>query len=394
MSQATHRDLGIDRGASRRVSLRVRHVRLSAALAIALGLAACGGGAKKDPTTPGGKTDGKTGETLNDLDPGEGPPGGGGAPGDGELPVGGGDEPGGGGDEPGGGEPGGEGDTTPAIAVPNQDADPTEARAAVDAHLRAARNSLGGKTPDPDNAIKEAQAALAVDANNVDAQVVIAHAYYTKKVYDNAEVILDMLFKDRPTAKSNPRLYYVYGLIYDKTDRAPAAFVAYKKAVELDGNHKSALVNVGVHYLKNKQFDKAVEVYERLTGQLGVNDALSWNALATAYRGQSGDYNPGDGPRDQKLRAAENAYKRAVSLDANYAAAYYNLGLLYLDADPYPTDSGPMDTLQRLQRAKTYFDEYRGLPGANLELVDEQTKAVTKAIKREEKKRKKPSSEE
>jgi hypothetical protein len=46
-----------------------------------------------------------------------------------------------------------------------------------------------------------------------------------------------------------------------------------------------------------------------------------------------------------------------------------------------------MDTLARLNRAKTYFDEYKNMPGVDMKLYDERTKDVTKLIKREEKKR-------
>ena len=40
-----------------------------------------------------------------------------------------------------------------------------------------------------------------------------------------------------------------------------------------------------------------------------------------------------------------------------------------------------------MQRAKTYFDEYKNMPGVDMTLYDERNKDVTKLIKREEKKR-------
>jgi tetratricopeptide (TPR) repeat protein len=275
----------------------------------------------------------------------------------------------------------------PPIVPPNLDISPEQAKTEVDRHLRVARGMLGAAVPDPDGAIREAQAALAVDGTSIDAIVVIAHANYHKRLYDTAEVILDGLLEKRPTSRDNEYLYYVYGLVYDKENEPQKSFAAYKKAVSIDPNFASALVNLGVHQLANKQYRDAVQTYEKLTGQLGKNDAASWNSLGSAYRGISGDFDPGQPGKDEWLAKAENAFKRAQTADKNYGPAYYNLGLLYLDADPFPTPSGPMDTLARLNKAKTYFDEYKNMPGVDMNLYDERMNDVTKLIKREEKKR-------
>lgn len=275
------------------------------------------------------------------------------------------------------------------IRPPNLDPDPAVAARDVNVKLTSARAALSAATPDPDKALADARAALAIDATSVDAVVVMAHAYVAKKLYSTAEVILDMMFKDREVSRSNPGVYYVYGLIYDAKNEDAKAFAAYKKSVELAPNYKSALVNLGVHYLQNKQYDEALSIYEKLTGSLGLSTDVTLTNLGSAYRGKSGDYQAGDAPRGQYLLKAEEAYKRAVSANKNYGPAYYNLGLLYLDGDPFPQGGAAMDTLVRLQRAKTYFDEYRQLPGANQTLLDEQVKQVDKLIKREEKMRKK-----
>lgn len=372
----------------------------SVALAILLaGAGACGGKDKGKPTTPGagkGTGGGSDAVGMNDGDPtndGAGGPGGGDGTGgagggDGAGATGTGDGAGGTGDGGGTVEP-----TPPPIVPPNLDISPEQARTEVERHLRSARGMLGGSTPDPDGAIREAQAALAVDGTSIDAIVIIAHANYHKRLYDTAEVILDGLLEKRATSRDNSYLYYVYGLVYDKINEPQKAFAAYKKAVSLSPSFVSALVNLGVHQLTNKQYRDAVETYERLTGQLGKNDAATWNSLGSAYRGISGDFDKGSSGKDEWLAKAENAYKRAQTADKNYGPAYYNLGLLYLDADPFPTPSGPMDTLARLNKAKTYFDEYKNMPGVDMNLYDERMKDVTKLIKREEKKRAKSKRE-
>ena len=379
-----------------------RAVRRLGSLGLSLALAAavaCGGGSKKKDTTPKpGSGSGSSDPTgMNDTgDPtGDGVPGGGGG-GGGDMGGGGGGDMGGGGGGDLGGGGGGGGDTAatepapPPIVAPNLDIPPDQARSEVQRHLATARGMLAGSRPDPDGAILEAKATLAVDGTNVDAQIVIAHAYYLKRLTDTAEVILDTLWnKRRQAVENNAYLNYVYGLIYDRNNEPARAFAAFRKAVELDGNFASALVNLGVHQLQNKQYGDAVATYERLTGSLGRTDAATWSALGSAYRGQSADYDPGSPSKNQLLGRAENAYKRALQVDQSYGPAYYNLGLLYLDADPFPDGGGAMDTLVRLNRAKTYFDEYKNMPGVDLSLYDERLKDVTKLIKREEKKRKK-----
>lgn len=352
-------------------------------------LIACGGGgAKKDTTTPkGGKsTDGDQSmkDTGDPLDPGGsgGTGGTGGTGSNGNLPV------------AGGGSGAGSGSGSAAepveapVAYPNLDPDPGAAKTQVNAHLAIAKNALNQPTPDGDTALKEARLALTFDAANVDAAAMIAFAYYHKKLYDTSELVLDDLFK-REAAKSNAQVYYVYGLVYDKTNRPERAQLAFEKAVGLDPNHASALVNLGVHQLQQGQYGPAQQTFERLTKQFNRTDAITLTSLGSAYRGRSADYPPGDSQRDQFVRAAEGSYKRATQSNANYGPAYYNLGLLYLENDPFP---GISDGLQRLNAAKGYFDQYKNMPGVDIKLYDDRMKDVTKLIKRLEKQNKKKKS--
>jgi len=358
--------------------------RLLGALVLSVLVAACGGGSKKAPAKPGKGSGGSDSQSMKDggdpVDPGGGttPTGGGGT-----TPTGGGGAtpgPDGGGPVAGGGtEPAAPPD--PVVTMPNLDPDPQQARAQVDGHLKVARAALAGTTPDADTALREARLALTIDASNVDAAAMVAFAYYHKKLYDTAELVLDDLYK-RDTAKSNANVNYVYGLIYDRTNRPERAVLAYQKAVGIDPNHASALVNLGVHQLKNSNYDDAVSTFERLTREFNRNDAITLTSLGSAYRGRSADYGAGSGDRNQLVGKAEAQYKRAIQVNANYGPAYYNLGLLYLDNDPFP---GINDPLVRLNAAKGWFDNYKNMPGVDIKLYDDRMKDVTKAIKKAEK---------
>jgi len=166
-----------------------------------------------------------------------------------------------------------------------------------DQHLQVARSALALPTPDPDTALREARLALSLDAANTDAAAMVAFAYYHKKLYDTAELVLDDLWK-RETAKQNANVYYVYGLIYDHTNRPEQAVLSFKKTVELNPNHASALINLGVHQLQNSQYAEALSTFERLVNQFGRNDAVTLTSLGSAYRGHAADYPAGSPDRE------------------------------------------------------------------------------------------------
>ncbi len=345
-------------------------VVLCSALAVA---AACGGGNKGGKTTP---TGGSGAGSQASNDPADPTGGGTGGTGGGTTP-----DPG----TPGGGTPTPGGDSDgPAVTFPNHDPDPAQAKSEVDRHLKVAKAALSAPVPDGDTALKEARAALALDATSVDAAAYVAFAYYHKKLFDTAELVLDDVYK-RDAAKANANVNYVYGLIYDRTNRPEKAIVAYKKAVEADSKHASAWVNLGVHQLRNGQYQEAQQTFERLTKEFGRNDVITLTSLGSAYRGRSADYPQGASERDQFVRTAEAAYKRALQANGDYGPAYYNLGLLYLDTDPFP---GVADTVQRLNAAKAYFEQYKNKPSFDLKLYESRIKDVDKAIKRAQKKKK------
>lgn len=357
-------------------------------------VAACGGGDKKATTTPDKVKPSGEQQSMNDTaEPSGGPAGASGdkggnaATGDRRANA-----PGG---PSGGGTPGDSGAASvppppaepPAVAVtlPNYDPDPSQARSQVEQHLQVARAALSTPTPDAETALREARLALQVDAANIDAAAMVAFAYYHKKLYDTAELVLDDLFK-REAAKQNANIYYVYGLVYDHTNRPDQAVLSFKKAVELNPQHASALVNLGVHQLQNSQYGEALSSFERLVQQFNRNDAITLTSLGSAYRGHAADYPSATPDHDDNVRRAEAAYKRALQSSSGYGPAYYNLGLLYLDNDPFP---GLADNLLRLNTAKSYFDQYKNMQNVDMKLYDDRMKDVTKAIKRAEKQQKK-----
>jgi tetratricopeptide (TPR) repeat protein len=388
---------------SRTVS-RLSSMASALVLALGLGGAACGKD-KKESTTPAATGSGQSGSVPGMDDRGTGPD-------DVQTPdgTGGGDTWSGGDGEPGDGDPGTEpgGDDEPAEArqvPPNLDLPEAEQKQKVKEHLTRARAALSGSNKDTDAAIRESKAALAADALNVEAVAVLALAYYHAGWIETAEETLETVFTPRDLQSSDPvrrevakdlqaraqknaDIYYVYGLIYDSRGDGARAQLAYEAAVRNQPRHASALTNLGRVYLDNDLDAKAVEVYTRLFNELGIKTALVYNNLGAAYRGRAFDFRNDTGRYHQYLKLAEEGFKRAIQTDKGYGPAYFNLAVLYMDADGMPgADGKALDTLARLKMAQTYFDEYRKIPGADLPKLDDLTKTLGRAIKREQRER-------
>jgi tetratricopeptide (TPR) repeat protein len=355
------------------IASRLAKVMLCAALA------ACGGGSKGGSTTPkagGGSAKGSGSDSQSMADTGT-PTFNGSA--SGGAVAGGPSGSGSGSGLAGGGQPL---PPDPVVVFPNQDPDPAQAKSQVDQHLAIAKAALSQVTPDGDAALREAREALKIDAASIDAAAYVAYGYFAKKQLDTAELVLDELFK-RPSAKQNANVYYVYGLVYDHTNRPEQAVLAFKQAVSLDPNLGGAQQNLGMHQLLNKQYADAQATFEKLTSPpFNRSDAVTMTSLGSAYRGHAGDYPPGSGERNNLVSKAEVAYKTANRADPSYGQAYYNLGLLYLDFD---NAGGSTDALTRLTAAEGFFTSYKNSPGFDLKLLEERMKDVTKAKKRAQK---------
>ncbi len=341
-------------------------------------LVACGGSPKTGPTTPptatAGSGDEAGGGMTGTTTPPSGPDSAGGAAGSNSMAAGGPVAP----LPP---------DPAMSVPLPNADPDPVQAKAQVDRLLEVARQALEAPTPDPDRALREARDALTIDASNIDAAAMVAFAYYHQKKYDTAELVLDDVFK-RPPAKENANVFYVYGLVYDHTNRPEQAVLAFQSAVKINPNFASALVDLGEHQLENKQYTEAQATFEKLTKQLGRADAVTLTSLGSAYRGHSVDYPVGSADRNTLITTAEATYRRALAVNPNYGPAAYNLALLYLDADPFPSGGGSLDTMARLNAAKGFLDQYKNMPGVDIKLYAERMKDVDKALKRASKRAK------
>lgn len=233
---------------------------------------------------------------------------------------------------------------------------------------------------DSDGMIRAARGALDVDESNVEAMIMLAHGNYLKGYDDKAEAVLNLARKQR-AGEAHPVLHMILGLVYDRTNREDLALAEYEKATQLKPDYLAALTNRGAIYLKRKRYPDAIAVFEQVV-QIHNKSPRAHTNLGSAYRGRSADVVENKVQREQLLRRAEQEFRVAMTQDQSYAPAYFNLGILYLDADPFPG----MDTMQRLAQAQKYLADYKRTAGpAGVPVVDDYLAAAQKGIEREQK---------
>jgi tetratricopeptide (TPR) repeat protein len=186
--------------------------------------------------------------------------------------------------------------TACAVPTPAATVRPTVAVSAdMQVHLDAAKAAL--KANKFDEALKEAQAAVAADAQSSEAQYLLGNAYNQ-----------------------------LAGIEADATKRQDylaKAVDAYLSAIKFDPRNDAAFTNLATVYYQNGQFDEAQTQVE-LALKLQPNDATSHYVLGTIYL-----------QRDPKkvtdaLDKAQAEFEAALKSDTKMGAAYIGLANVFL----------------------------------------------------------------
>lgn len=264
------------------------------------------------------------------------------------------------------------------VRPPTQDLPPEKRDAMVIAELRRGVTAL--RAHDADGIVRAARAALDLDEANVEAMIMLAHGYYLKGYDDKVEAVLTIAQKQLQ-GQNHPVLWMLLGLVYDRSKREDQALAAYEKATALKPDYVAALTNKGAIYLKRKRYADAMPVFEQVV-QIDDKSPRAHTHLGAACRGRSADLQGNKDQRDQLLRRAETEFKLALKQNPAYSPPYFNLGILYLDADPFPG----LETLQRLQLAQQFLSQYKQMAGPNgVAVADDYLTASQKGIEREQK---------
>ena len=246
-------------------------------------------------------------------------------------------------------QPAGRGDTAQLL---------TEARSAL----------LTGKN---ENAIVLSKLALAKDDRFVPAMLTLAQADYFLGKRELAAAIIGVAQSIEP---NSAEAYLVLGfLALAKEDRI-AATAAFKKASELDANLGLAWHNLAAQYLLAKNYPQALQAAQRAVALFpGMGLVGAQLNLGSALRGV------------RRFDEAAAEYKRILSRDPDYADAYFDLGVLHLDAPPF----AGQDTIGQRNTAIQYLMRYQDLAstrGLRDDAAEAYIKEAKAAIEREQRK--------
>jgi len=161
----------------------------------------------------------------------------------------------------------------------------------------------------------EAAAAYSPDADDV--LVDLAIAYFNSEQFDKALVPLSKALTRNP---QNAGAHHMMGKTYFMLGELRKSAEELQAALKLTPNDYDVSYTLGLVYLKQRQFDPAKQIYDRMLARLGDRPELRI-LFGRAYR-ETGF-----------LAEAIAEFKRAVTLDDHFPRVHYYLGLTYLLKD-------------------------------------------------------------
>ena len=231
----------------------------------------------------------------------------------------------------------------------------------VDPHTPAPRNNMAAAlrrrysaSPDAaafEQAELELQNALAVDSNNGRAYENLARLYYDRgRLRDKSYLMLaDLVVTqatrlleelDRPSAE----IYNLRGLLFMERGDKVNALRAFKKATQVDAEHRGAHMNIAMVALRFRSYEQAeASLRVALRDEETKRDVNAHLGLGVALRGQ------------REYAAAEKAFKRALDVNGQDPRSLYNLGILYQE---HLAPSAKGDGVAQNKVADDYFTRF------------------------------------
>ena len=214
-----------------------------------------------------------------------------------------------------------------------------------------------------DAAEEAARRALKVDEKNVPAMVNLATVYARKRRFELSKMVLD---NARQIDGSDPAVWNRLGFVELSLGDRNQALESFRTAAALRPDYPEAHANYGAMLADSEDFAAAATELE-LAVRYAPHNAAAWLDLGNAYRGE------------KEFDKAEDAYRRALRLDPGLVDCHFNLGILYLDGD-----KPGLPTLQRLEQAVAFFDDFEKAGGKDDKLAGYR-KDAARAIERERK---------
>jgi tetratricopeptide (TPR) repeat protein len=163
------------------------------------------------------------------------------------------------------------------------------------------------------NAIKNLEKAQEMIHNDPDIMKMLADMYYNTGKLDKAKSLYENLFQ---LSKHSERVNYRLGEIYLKLGQWDKAVTYFNNFLEMVHSNAEAEKKIGIAYYNLDKYTFAIDNFDKASKTLWDDKELMVYGAISANR--LGNY----------MKALDFA-NRAITLDKNYAPAYYQLGAAY-----------------------------------------------------------------
>lgn len=203
-------------------------------------------------------------------------------------------------------------------------------------------------------AVEQFKRVLLLEKNNTEALLHIGFIYKSCKEYVKSFKCFNKIISNEP---NNPHAYYGLGKLFQiMNNRDNEAIQNYNKCVEIDPNYSKAKIQLGVLFLKTKNYDKSLEILMKVyevekniplcltcigniyiekkqyhEAQRFLSDSLKLDKKNIATNAALADTYYALGKMDEAI----HKYTAAIKLGGNLPEIYLNLGHCYYIKEKY-----------------------------------------------------------
>lgn len=124
------------------------------------------------------------------------------------------------------------------------------------------------------------------------------------------------------------------GYVQEELHQFEEAIVSFKKALEINPEDKDALINLGNCYMSLNDFEQSVKTYHDAIALDPVCVMSHYNLASAHHSAAQVFHEEGDDLQAHgHYKLARGEFEAAIRLNANYADAYFNLGICYQDEE-------------------------------------------------------------
>lgn len=189
---------------------------------------------------------------------------------------------------------------------------------------------------------REAQTVLAKDPNNAVMNRLLAFSLYETDQNDQALAAMERFFKNSKPEEVIASDYGYYGRILGKAGKTAEAQQNFDKAIQMDPANLELQDDVAAFYVKQKDYAKAIPLYNKILAAKPKNTNVYNVKLADAYFAA------------KKLDQADSLYNVVLKTNPDYAHGLFRVAQIHDEKD---TDkSGD---------AKPYFENFVKVVGSD-----------------------------